>query len=116
MTGLIPKPWGHEQILVNNGKFVVKHLHVKRGQNLSVQYHRVKHESMLLVSGDGVLNLMARDLTLQRRLVMKPDEWIDIPPGQVHQLQAGQRDLLVLEVSTPELEDVVRLKDDYGRV
>jgi len=116
VTDRIPKPWGHEQILVSNGKFVVKHLYLKRGQRLSVQYHRVKHESMQMVSGDGILCLMQRDLRLQKRIVMKPGEWIDIPPGQVHQLEAGEQDLLVLEVSTPELEDVVRLKDDYGRV
>ena len=95
---------------------VVAHLRV--GARLSLQYHQRKHETMMLVSGSA--ELMLQDgVGIRSYYRMNPGEPYVIAPGTVHRLGGkayGDSDgALVLEVSTPELEDVVRLEDDYGR-
>jgi mannose-6-phosphate isomerase len=114
----IEKPWGWEEILERNERYVIKHIFVRTGARLSLQYHERKHETMMLVSGSA--ELMLRDgAGIDSYYRMQPGEPYVIAPGTVHRLGGkafGDADgALVLEVSTPELDDVVRLEDDYGR-
>ena len=110
----IDKPWGHEFVWAETDRYVGKILHVKAGTRLSLQYHRVKDETMLLQSGEVELLLEDEDgeMVLHR---MQAGVSIHIPPGRKHRLTA-LTDCDVIEVSTPELDDVVRLQDDHGRV
>lgn len=108
----VPKPWGHETIWAHTDRYVGKILHITAGHSLSVQYHNVKDETIYLLSGtmkywvdiDGEL----RDVQL------KQGDAFRITPRTVHYMEAVT-DCDVLEASTPELDDVVRLKDKYGR-
>jgi len=110
----IEKPWGWEHIVELNDRYCVKHLFIAGGHRLSKQYHREKVETMMLVSGGVTLSLWDGDA--ERRVVMATSEPHHIAPGTVHRLLGREPDGgLVLEVSTPELDDVVRLEDDYGR-
>jgi O-antigen ligase/mannose-6-phosphate isomerase-like protein (cupin superfamily) len=110
---IVDKPWGHELIWAHTDRYVGKVLHIKRGESLSYQYHRVKDETIRLLSG-------AMDMDLERdgvksRIALKPGDCLHIVPGMKHRMVAVE-DCDVLEVSTPELDDVVRLEDRYGRV
>jgi len=106
----VKKPWGHELIFaLVPKKYAGKLLVIEKGRRLSLQYHRRKHESLYVLKGRLKLRLGGRT-----RLV-EAGAAFTVPPGTVHRLQAlGGRATLV-EVSTPELDDVVRLQDDYGR-
>lgn len=110
MPKVVKKPWGHEEIIVKNDKYVVKHLYVKAGCRLSEQYHNQKIETMMLVSGEAWVEVNHRGFYLAPMVPVFIDRKI------VHRLGAGKEDALILEVSTPELDDVVRLNDDYDRV
>jgi len=108
----IEKPWGYEEILEKNDKYVVKKLFVKAGRKLSYQYHNDKLETMFLLSGDAILILDGI------RYIMHPWEPITIEPHIKHRLdsvESNREDACILEVSTIELDDVVRIEDDYGR-
>ena len=108
---VVEKPWGCEQILELNTKYCVKLITVKPSQSLSRQYHEVKHETMYCLSGTGMLKTDSSNIELW------PDQSVVIPPKMVHRLVADPgKDLVILEVSTPELDDVIRLEDQYGRV
>ena len=108
----VPKPWGHETIWAHTDKYVGKILHVKAGQALSVQYHNRKDETIHLLSGELIyrvrLGQALEDVTLKR------GESFRITPNTVHQMEAVT-DCEILEASTSELDDVVRLEDRYGR-
>ncbi len=108
----VEKPWGHELWWAANERYVGKLLHIKAGSQLSLQYHVKKDETIHLWSGQMVLVLKE-----DGRLVdhpMKPGESYRVRPGTIHRMRAVT-DCDVLEVSTPEVEDVVRVQDDYGR-
>jgi quercetin dioxygenase-like cupin family protein len=110
----IEKPWGYELVWAETDRYVGKLLHVRAGCRLSLQYHRVKDETMLLQSGEIELLLEEDDgRMVARRLT--PGVSVRIRPGRRHRLTAIT-DSDVIEVSTPELDDVVRLADDHGRV
>ena len=105
---IVPKPWGREIWYAHTERYAGKILEVTRGQLLSLQKHRVKHETLYLLSG-------------HMHFTLKDDvfDWasgtvIEIPPETVHRMEALE-DSVILEVSTPELDDVVRLADRYGR-
>ena len=113
----VDKPWGHETIWAHTEQYVGKILHVNAGQALSVQYHERKDETVYLLSGemrywvkpDGVDGPGAlEDMRLTEGDAFR------ITPGTVHYIEAVT-DCDVLEASTPHLDDVVRLKDRYGR-
>ena len=108
----VDKPWGHELIWAHTSRYVGKLLHVKAGERLSRQYHRVKEETLFLQSGEMVLELGPAD-ALERR-TLKPGESFHLVPGTIHRMIAVT-DVDLFEVSTPELDDVVRLEDSYGR-
>ena len=109
---IVPKPWGHETIWGHTDRYVGKILHIRAGEALSVQYHERKDETVYLLAGH-LLYRVQQDGTL-RDMHLKVGDAFRIAPGTVHQMEAVT-DCDVLEVSTPELDDVVRLTDRYGR-
>jgi mannose-6-phosphate isomerase len=108
----VPKPWGHELIWAHADRYVGKILHINAGHELSVQYHEKKDETVHLLSGEIVYRVQTGEVLQDVRLKM--GESFRITPGTVHQMIAVT-DCDVLEVSTPELDDVIRLSDKYGR-
>ena len=111
----VEKPWGYELWWARTERYVGKILHVRRGESLSLQYHNVKDETILLQSGRLLFETGTRGQEKElRRIEMKPGDVFHITPGTLHRM-TGIEDCDILEVSTPELEDVVRLEDRYGR-
>lgn len=110
----VDKPWGHELIWAENTRYAGKLLHITRGGQLSFQYHRRKEETIYLLSGALELEVARADEP-REVLRLAPGDSFHIPPGLRHRMTALE-DCVVLEVSTPELDDVVRLEDRYGRV
>jgi mannose-6-phosphate isomerase-like protein (cupin superfamily) len=108
----VSKPWGHETIWAHTDAYVGKILHIKAGQALSVQYHNVKDETVYLLSGNLIYRVWDGDTP--QNVDLEIGMAYRITPGTVHQMEAVT-DCDVLEVSTPHLDDVVRLKDRYGR-
>jgi len=109
----VDKPWGYELIWAHTDRYVGKILHITAGEALSLQYHRQKDETLYVLSGSLELTLGEREDALTTQ-VLGPGESVHVWPGRVHRL-AARTDCDVLEVSTPELDDVVRLADRYGR-
>ena len=109
----IEKPWGHELIWARTDRYVGKILHVEAGQVLSLQYHERKDESIYVLSGEIILRLQQEGTLIERRLAR--GEAFHIHAKLIHQFEAVVTSDL-LEASTPELDDVIRLKDRYGRV
>ena len=111
----VEKPWGHELWWARTERYVGKILHLRRGECLSLQYHNVKDETIMLQSGRLLFETGAKGEQGElRRIEMKPGDVFHIRPGTVHRM-TGIEDCEILEVSTPELDDVVRLEDRYGR-
>lgn len=113
MTTIVDKPWGHEQIWAKTERYVGKILHIRAGEALSLQYHRVKDETIMVLSGRLQLIFFPEGEQPRSRDLV-PNEPFHITPGLRHRMVAIE-DTDVLEVSTPELDDVVRLDDRYGR-
>ena len=109
---IVLKPWGKEIWFAHTKKYVGKILIIKKGQRLSRQYHKVKHETLYTDSGKYILELGA---TGAKKRIMKPGDAFVVTPKTVHRMFAKYGDVRILEVSTPEVWDVVRLQDDYGR-
>ena len=110
----IEKPWGHEEIWAHTDRYVGKLLVIETGKRLSLQLHRVKDESIYVLRGRLRLHL-EDDAGVVQVEALGPGEHRRIRPGRTHRFEAVER-VEILEVSTPELDDVVRLEDDYGRV
>src|SRR5437667_5064252 len=109
----VEKPWGYELIWAKAQKYAGKILHIEQGHVLSLQYHNKKDESIYVLSGEIILRLQQGETLMERRV--RAGEAFHVPPKQIHQFEAVVvTDLL--EASTPELDDVVRLKDCYGRL
>ncbi|OLB67285.1 MAG: cupin [Gemmatimonadetes bacterium 13_2_20CM_2_66_5] len=109
----VEKPWGYEVIWAKADRYVGKILHIEPGHVLSLQYHNKKDESIYVLSGEIILRIQQGERVMERRV--RAGEAFHVPPKQIHQFEAVVvTDLL--EASTPELDDVVRLKDRYGRV
>lgn len=106
---IVQKPWGYEEWWAMTGQYVAKLIFVRKGHRLSLQYHRVKEETMRVLK--GVATIQWGD---ERRDFLE-GETVHIPPGVVHRLEARYGDVSILEVSTTEVEDVVRVSDDYAR-
>lgn len=109
---IVAKPWGHERIWAKTDKYVGKILFIKAGHSLSRQYHDEKDETFQVLTGELTLEIgwpVSETLELNEF-----SESFHCPPGTVHRMRA-RSDCRVLEISTPQLDDVVRLEDDYGR-
>jgi mannose-6-phosphate isomerase-like protein (cupin superfamily) len=110
----VPKPWGHETIWAHTERYVGKILHINAGHELSVQYHNRKDETVYLLWGEMVFRVQREGDDILDDVQLNVGESFRIAPGTIHQMIAVT-DCDVLEVSTPEVDDVVRLSDKYGR-
>ena len=110
----VEKPWGHELIWAVAEQYVGKVLFVAAGQSLSLQFHREKDESWYVESGRAELQVGAVGEAVLEREVLRPGAALRFRPGTVHRVKAIE-DTTILEVSTPQLDDIVRLEDLYGR-
>ncbi len=119
MKELVQKPWGHEEIWAHTLWYVGKILFVKKGHRLSKQYHKFKVETLRIITGKATVALFDFDTGKQVGLhVLEPDtdtSVLHITNGTVHRIEAVE-DSHIMEVSTPEIWDVVRLEDDYLRL
>ena len=106
----IEKPWGYELIWAKTDKYAGKLLFIKAGHRLSKQYHETKEESIFVLK--GILYYYDENGTITRH---HSGDTLHITPGQVHRFGANEMNVELIEVSTPELHDVVRLEDDYCR-
>lgn len=112
---IVKKPWGSEEWLVHNqSPFVLKLINIKASGRTSLQYHRKKEEANFVLSGSGVLHFRAEGKARITCRQIFPGDVIHIKAGSVHRIEAVEN-LIIVEVSTPEVEDVVRVEDDYGR-
>ena len=110
----VEKPWGHELVWALSERYCGKLLFVKAGCALSLQFHNEKDESWLVQSGKAKLELGEAGQRILHEEVIGPGGAFRFRPGTVHRVTALE-DTTILEVSTPELDDVVRLEDLYGR-
>ena len=108
----VNKPWGYELHWAKTDRYAGKVLHVNAGQALSLQYHNKKEETIYLYSGKLEFEIEVNGALTKRE--MRPGESVHVPPLTKHRMTAIE-DSEILEVSTPELDDVVRLEDRYGR-
>ena len=126
---VVPKPWGHETIWANTDLYVGKVLHIKAGHALSLQYHNLKDETIHLLSGTMIYRVGTEkgwkpeagsrkagdgQVPELRVVELKAGESFRNEPGTIHQMEAVT-DCVLLEASTPHLDDVVRLTDRYDR-
>ena len=109
----VDKPWGHEEIFAETTSYVGKILFIRQGEALSLQYHELKEETLRVL--DGELELVTgTDVESLETHQIGPETVFHIPPGTLHRMVAVT-DCRLLEVSTSQLDDVVRLEDRYGR-
>ncbi|MGQ9617417.1 MAG: cupin domain-containing protein [Candidatus Aminicenantia bacterium] len=109
----VEKPWGYEILFAHTESYIGKVLKIYKGEMLSLQYHKVKDETIYLFEGEMLLDVEENGDIIERRLL--PGDSYRIRPNVKHRMKAVE-ECTVFEVSTPHLEDVVRLEDKYGRV
>lgn len=115
MVRLVAKPWGEERWIAHTDRYAGKLLILKKGHRLSLQYHERKHEVQYVDSGRIRYTLGSTDRPGDvREVIGTAGTVVILPPGAIHRLEALE-DSRIFEVSTPELDDVVRIEDDYGR-
>jgi mannose-6-phosphate isomerase len=110
----VDKPWGYELIWALTDRYCGKLIHVRAGEQLSLQFHRVKDEAWFVYEGKAEVELAPAGDALPASEVVGPGAAFHFVPGTVHRVRALE-DTTILEVSTPEIDDVVRLEDRYGR-
>lgn len=110
---LIEKPWGKEEVVEINNRYMVKRLTMWKGHRCSLQFHKVKQETIYVLSG-SLRIVSGPDADSLGSRVLGPNDSMTIPPGVVHRME-GVEDSVYLEASTPEMDDVERLSDDYQR-
>jgi mannose-6-phosphate isomerase len=111
----VEKPWGHELVWARTDRYVGKILHIEPGHLLSLQYHEKKDETIYVLRGEIIFRVRETGRDELREIRMREGDSYHVTPLTVHQMEAlTAADLL--EASTPELDDVVRLQDRYGRV
>jgi len=108
-----PKPWGEEVWFAHTSSYAGKILKVKKGHRLSLQYHEKKSETQYIYKGQ-VKFTYGTDKNDLKDIILNPGDKFDILPYTIHRVEALE-DSEIFEVSTPELDDVVKLEDDYGR-
>jgi len=111
---IIKKPWGHEEIWAETDKYCGKILYIQAGHRLSLQYHEKKTETIRVMQGTLLLTLQdSKGIVFNKTLQV--GEAYHVAPNTIHRFGAGDHDVVIIEVSTTELDDVVRLQDDYKR-
>lgn len=110
---IIDKPWGKEELLEINDHYMVKKLTMWKGHRCSLQYHNQKKETIYVLSGQLKIHSgpSENELTVK---IYGPNDTITLLPGTIHRME-GVEDCVYLEASTPQMEDVVRIQDDYNR-
>jgi mannose-6-phosphate isomerase-like protein (cupin superfamily) len=111
----VEKPWGYELIWALTDDYCGKVLFIRAGESLSLQFHREKDESWLIHTGRAQLEMGAPGDKTPNSETVGPGAAFRIRPGTIHRIKALE-DTTIVEVSTPQLEDVVRLEDKYGRL
>ena len=110
---LIDKPWGSEEVIEINDRYMMKKLTMYKDHRCSLQFHNHKRETIYVLSGRLRIFVGTSEENLSEK-VYGPNESITLEPGLVHRME-GVEDSIYLEASTPEMDDVVRLSDDYNR-
>ena len=110
----VDKPWGYEIWYAYNNRYAGKLLHVEAGSKLSRQYHRNKHETWLVIKGK-IFATVGSDNGSDKKIQMNEGDWVELPPGTIHRIEA-LLDSDIIEWSSPELDDLIRLEDEYGRL
>jgi mannose-6-phosphate isomerase len=110
----IEKPWGHELLWALTDRYCGKLIFVRAGQALSLQFHKVKDEAWYIESGRAQLEVAGAGERITESEIVGPGAAFHFRPGTVHRVTALE-DTTIFEVSTPEIHDVVRLEDRYGR-
>ena len=113
MSNIVKKPWGHENRWAITDKYLGKILHINPGHKLSRQYHENKDESIYVLEGELVLEIGQGDQ--MEKFMLSPGATWRIQPNTIHRFVAPSAGCVLIEVSTPEIDDVVRLEDDYSR-
>ena len=113
MNKIIKKPWGQEEVIEINSRYMMKKLTMLSGHRCSTQYHNIKQETIYVLSGKLKISFGSNLDNLQSK-IFEGGETITIPPKLIHRMEALD-DSVYLEASTPEMDDVVRLQDDYKR-
>ena len=110
---ILDKPWGKEELLEINNHYMVKKLTMWKGHRCSLQYHKQKKETIYVLSGQLKIysGLSENKLTVK---IYGPHDTITLSPGTIHRME-GVEDCVYLEASTPQMDDVVRIQDDYNR-
>jgi mannose-6-phosphate isomerase-like protein (cupin superfamily) len=110
---IVEKPWGREEWIAVTDKYALKIIYLNKGTRSSLQLHRLKHEHIYIDQGKVRMELEQPDGTMAVQ-EFGPGAVIENPPGRKHRTEAIE-DCRLIEVSTPQLDDVVRLEDDYKR-
>ena len=116
-ASITEKPWGHEELWASTSRYAGKILFIKKGHRLSRQYHNVKEETIMVL--DGTLMCEEGPAVTGQEVIhhtMMPGAIFHVPPGTIHRFCAEEGDVRLVEVSTCEITDVVRLEDDYRRI
>ena len=113
MPNIVQKPWGHEVRWAITDKYLGKILHINAGHKLSRQYHELKDESIYVLEGELVLEI-GQGSEIEKIILHKGGSW-RIKPNTIHRFCAPSSGCVLVEVSTPEIDDVVRLEDEYNR-
>ena len=114
MMQVIDKPWGKEEVIEVNDRYMMKKLTMWKDHRCSLQFHNIKQETIYILSGKLRIISGSNQENLGEK-VYEADEYITLEPGVIHRMEAVE-DAVYLEASTPEMDDVVRLSDDYQRV
>jgi len=108
---IIAKPWGYETRWAINDKYLGKILYIEKGQRLSLQLHEQKDETIYVLKGTAVVQVN------DTSLILSEGDSLRIQPNTIHRFCSTiEESVTLIEVSTPEIDDVVRLEDDYGRI
>jgi mannose-6-phosphate isomerase len=110
---IVEKPWGREIWVAHTDKYALKIIEIKQGNRSSLQLHRVKHEHLYVDRGTFKIE-REDEFGKMQTIILQPGEVVEISPNTRHRAEAVT-DIRLIEVSTPELDDVVRIEDDYGR-
>jgi mannose-6-phosphate isomerase len=110
---IIEKPWGKEELLEINDHYMIKKLTMRKGHRCSLQYHKQKKETIYVLNGQLKIYFGPSENKLKEK-IYGPNDTITLLPGTIHRME-GVEDCVYLEASTPQLEDVVRIQDDYNR-
>ena len=110
---LIEKPWGKEEVIEINDRYMMKKLTMWKGHRCSLQYHKQKRETIYVLSGQLRIYFGPNQESLDSK-IFGTHESLTLSPGVIHRMEA-EEDCVYLEASTPEMDDVVRLSDDYNR-